>query len=368
MQLGVVLVALTLPGLTSAPDGAGAQTQTQAPAANSPWEPDRLLPGQGFWTRTIPLRADADGPVRATLVRRPLERDRQHACAVLYIHGYVDYFLQPHLADYFAHAPMPAPMEPGCDFFALDLRRYGRSLDASEPYPNYAGNLDDYFEEIDAALDVISRDGYPFVLLNGHSTGALTAVRYLQDGARRAQVTAAFLNSPFLEFNARDLSAVTRRLAGTLGWLFPHGNVRSTVPAWYARSLLQPSECPDCHGHWTFSQALKPIEGFPVYFGWLRAVLRAQERARQGGITQPILVLHSARSNRGDGSVWRPEFGRADLVLDVTDIARDGPKIGTRVTMTSIEGGLHDLALSDPDAQARTFDAVSAWLSGMRSK
>jgi hypothetical protein len=36
------------------------------------------------------------------------------------------------------------------------------------------------------------------------------------------------------------------------------------------------------------------------------------------------------------------------------------------VTIRSIEGGVHDLSLSDPDAQTRVFSAVSAWLQTLR--
>ena len=39
---------------------------------------------------------------------------------MLYLHGWNDYFFQTHLADAFAAL--------GFDFYALDLRRYGRSL------------------------------------------------------------------------------------------------------------------------------------------------------------------------------------------------------------------------------------------------
>ncbi|MEK8226237.1 alpha/beta hydrolase [Oerskovia sp. M15] len=40
--------------------------------------------------------------------------------AVLYVHGFVDYFFQAHLGDAFE--------EHGYAFYAIDLRGYGRSL------------------------------------------------------------------------------------------------------------------------------------------------------------------------------------------------------------------------------------------------
>jgi alpha-beta hydrolase superfamily lysophospholipase len=322
------------------------------------WEPDRLLPG--FWAHTIDLGRDYDGPITATLVRRP--NDRQRDGAVLYVHGYVDYVFQCHLADYYEKAPVQGTVLSGCDFFALDLRKYGRSLPAGYKYPNFAKSMDEYFPEITEALRLIESEGYSFVLLNGHSTGALTVVRYLQNGPRRQAVNAAFLNSPFLDFNDRDLSGFGVGLAKIIGAIVPHLERTSTVPVWYARSLLCPSVCADCHGRWEFDTTLKPICGFPVFLGWVRAIANAQDRARDGGIVQPILILHSARSNPGTDTVWREEYRRADLVLDVEDIKREGPRLGPHVTIQAIEGGVHDLSLSDPDAQASFFDAVSAWL------
>ena len=349
---GIVLIGVISAGRAAEPRQAGSTT----------WQRDSL---PGFWAHTIDLGRDYDGPITATLVRRP--RDRQRDCAVLYIHGYVDYFFQAHLADFYERAPVPATTRTGCDFFALDLRKYGRSLPVNYPYPNFAKDLDEYFQEITDALTLIASEGYSFVLLNGHSTGALIAARYLQDGPRRKTVDAAFLNSPFLHFNDRDLSAFRARIVTFVGRFAPHGAGKSTVPTWYARALLRPSgACPECHGRWEFDLRLKPIEGFRVFFGWVRAILNAQELVRRGGIVQPILVLHSARSNAGTEPDWHDEYRRTDLVLDVEDIKREAPKLGPHVTIQSIEGGVHDLVLSDPDAQARVFGAVSAWLQTLR--
>jgi len=349
----VLLAAAAMP----APGGNALQPQPES----SSWVDDTLLPGLGFWSYTIPLGQDYDGPVTATLVRRP--RHRQRDCAVLYLHGYVDYFFSPELATFYQTTLGQGTPRKGCDFFALDLRKYGRSLPVGYKYPNFAKSLDEYFPEITTALDIIRGERYRFVLLNGHSTGALVAVRYLQDKKASAGVDAVFLNSPFLDFNDRDLKGFGIVLARTVGLTFPHYDRRSTVPLWYARALLRKSDaCPDCHGRWEFRTRLKPIEGFPVFLGWVRAIAIAHGRARQGGIDQPTLILHSARSNDGTDPRWQEEYRREDLVLDVEDIKREGPKLGPHVTIRSIEGGVHDLALSDPDAQARVFDSVMTWL------
>jgi alpha-beta hydrolase superfamily lysophospholipase len=335
-----------------------------SPTSVGEWQKDTLLGEKGFFALTLTFEPDDDGPVSATIVRRPLKRERE--CAVLYIHGFIDYFFQAHLADYYQDTLAGGQSGKGCDFFALDLRKYGRSLAPGYRYPNFAKNLDEYFPEITKALTIVRDEGYRFVVLNGHSTGALTAARYLQDGSEKATVNAVFLNSPFLDFNDRDISGFGEFFAGLIGRMAPHYQRDSPVPRWYARSLLERSEaCPDCHGRWNFDAKLKPLDGFPTFLGWVRAIDDAHDKVRRGGIGQPILILHSARSNDGKGTLWLEEFRRADLVLDVEDMKREGKSLGPQVTIKPIEGGLHDLVLSDPDALTQMFAEVTAWLRGI---
>ena len=67
-----------------------------------PWAADLL--GDGYEQRVLDLGADPDGEgdVAAVLVRRT-SRDGEHVTgAVLYVHGFSDYFFQTDLADFFA--------------------------------------------------------------------------------------------------------------------------------------------------------------------------------------------------------------------------------------------------------------------------
>ena len=180
------------------------------------------------------------------------------------------------------------------------MRKYGRSLPLHYKYPNFAKNLDEYYPEITKALTIIRGEGYPFVILNGHSTGALTAARYLQDGTEKGVVDAAFLNSPFLDFNDRDISGFGERIARSIGKIAPHSSaeiVRATCgtpSACYSHALR--ARTVTAAG--VFDTNLKPIDGFPVFLGWVRAIAIAQDKVRKGGIGQPILILHSARVER----------------------------------------------------------------------
>ena len=92
----------------------------------------------------------------ATLVRKtPANRHRR---AVLYIHGWNDYFFQTHLADHLS--------DLGFDFYALDLRRYGRSLRVGH-LRGFITNLDEYGVELGASADLIARSNkslFPVVL------------------------------------------------------------------------------------------------------------------------------------------------------------------------------------------------------------
>ena len=62
---------------------------------------------------------------------------------MLYVHGWSDYFFNPELAEFWSDA--------GARFFALDLRKYGRSLRPGQT-PGYITNLADYDADIEAAL------------------------------------------------------------------------------------------------------------------------------------------------------------------------------------------------------------------------
>lgn len=78
------------------------------------WAPDILGEDYEFVQRQQP--ADYSGCVVSTIIRRSeVKSDR----AVLYIHGFSDYFLQ--------HEVGREINRMGYGFYALDLRKYGRS-------------------------------------------------------------------------------------------------------------------------------------------------------------------------------------------------------------------------------------------------
>jgi alpha-beta hydrolase superfamily lysophospholipase len=118
------------------------------------------------------------------------------------------------------------------------------------------------------------------------------------------------------------------------------------------------------HGQWQFDTRWKPLQGFPVLAGWLRAIHRAQlELAKGLNIDCPILLLRAARS------AWPTQFGAdamtADIVLNVQDMVRLAPCLGSQVSICAIEDGIHDLSLSQPNSRQQMFDVLHQWLASL---
>jgi alpha-beta hydrolase superfamily lysophospholipase len=287
------------------------------------WRPDAQL--AGFEALELAFPDDYDGRVVATLVRLPVPEAPRGA--VLYVHGFIDYFFQRHMAERFA--------AEGYAFYALDLRKHGRSLLAHQ-HPCFCKDVAEYYADIDAALAEI---GAP-VLLAGHSTGGLVCSLYKKFGERREQVHALWLNSPFLDWRAgreRDL-----KVASFLGRFFPFlNNPKAVLPA-YVRSLHK-----NWDGEWDFDLTLKPLMGFPAYFGWVRAIFAAHAQVHAGlALDCPVLAMHS---------------DEADLILDWRQVARWSRTLGQKITVLQFPGGLHDLVLSRREIRAEVFEQLFAW-------
>jgi alpha-beta hydrolase superfamily lysophospholipase len=301
--------------------------------------------GAPYLAETIALEDDDEGAVVATLVSRPA--DRPTGRAVLHVHGFADYFFQVGAADYWVGR--------GYDFYALDLRKYGRSLREHQT-PNFVTDLAHYYPELDEAYRrVTERDGHDHVVVTGHSTGGLVTPLWASD--HQPALAAMVLNSPWLDLQGSRLL----RTAGTtaidqIGLRRPYLAVPRDVSGFYARSLHA-----DHEGEWAFDLAWKPLESWPVYAGWLRAVRRGHARAHRGlHVPAPVLVLTSAESSHPK------EYGeiatRTDIVLDVELIRRWAHRLADHVTLVRVQGAVHDVFLSREAVRTQAFDEVSRWL------
>jgi len=303
--------------------------------------------GAPYERHIMDLGSDDEGPVVATLIRRRGETPSRRA--VLYVHGFVDYFFQTHLADFF--------LERGWDFYAIDLHKYGRSLRQYQT-PNFCRSLTEYFPELDEAARIIrDEDGHKQMLVAGHSTGGLITSLWAHMRSGRGIIDGLFLNSPFFDFNAPWL--MRRPVASAIGGLsrwYPYRIVPLSTLGLYGQSIHS-----DHHGEWTYELAWKPVLGFPVRAGWLEAIRRGQRRLRAGlSIDAPVLVACSTRTFRG--KAWTEDARLTDSVLDVEHIARWAPRLGPRVTIARFDGGMHDLTLSGKDVRAKVFGELGRWV------
>jgi len=293
----------------------------------SGWRPDRFLPG--FEALELEFPGDYDGAVVATLVRLPAGDAPRGA--VLFVHGYCDYFFQRHMAERFA--------AEGYAFHALDLRKHGRSLRPHQ-HPNFCKRIEEYYADLTRALDEI---GAP-VLLAGHSTGGLVCSLYADQGERRDRVAALWLNSPFFAWRLADWKRPQLHVAAAMGRVSPFMRSPEKLSRVYTEGLLK---------DWSFDTALKPVEGFPVFLGWIAAINDAHAKVQRGlSIACPVLAMHSDES---------------DIVLDWRDISRHARGLGPEVTVLAFPGGLHDLVLSRAEIREEVFRQLSAWAARGRA-
>jgi alpha-beta hydrolase superfamily lysophospholipase len=348
------------------------------------WKPDILGPGYEQHVLDLGTDPDGEGAIEAVLVRRTAQPgsaaqrdgiarsdgtaqpdsaaqpddtdtarpDEAVRGAVLYVHGFSDYFFQQAEADFYA--------ERGLRFYALDLRKCGRALRPGHT-AHYVSDLASYDVELDRALGIIAEEnpGLP-VIAAAHSTGGLVIPLWLH---RRRQTTAASdpvvgaaLNSPWLDLQGSwMLRGPMTQVIHVAAKVRPFSVVK-TSPGVYGKTLHVSGT-----GEWEFDTALKPIDGFPVTIGWMHAIRRGHARVHRGIETGvPTLVQRSDRTHFSPE--YSPDSDRCDLVLDTVQIGRWAQSLGAQVTEVVVEGARHDVFLSLPEVRARAYSELDAWL------
>lgn len=316
------------------------------------WVPD-VLPG--YWQHSIPLGADPDGEgdIVATLVRRGPPAATEHA--VLAVHGYTDYFFQTALADHFA--------ERGFGFYALDLRKCGRSRQPGQT-PHFTTSLARYDTELRRAVTLIrAESGNPTVVMYGHSAGGLIVSLWL-DRLRRRNATGSagigglVLNSPFLDLHgpAYLRLGVTSATIAALSRVRGKAIARAGGAGGYGSSLHR-----DYHGEFDYDLRWKPLGGFPITFGWLHAVRSGQARLHRGlDVGVPNLILRSDHTVPEDAGPQALQCG--DAVLDVRQIARWAGCIGNRSSIVPVPDAKHDVFLSLEQPRRLAYRHLDRWL------
>lgn len=314
------------------------------------WTPDVLT---GFERATLALGPDPDGEgeLFATAVRAagraPSDR------VVLGLHGFTDYFFQTELAAHFA--------ERGWRFYAVDLRKCGRSGRDGQT-PHFTTDLSRYDEELAAVGALIGAENPGArLLVYGHSTGGLVATLWLDRLRRRGElgpVAGLVLNSPFFDLRGPGIlrtRAVSRAIVA-VSRVRKTRVLRAPGTGGYGLTLHR-----DYHGEFDYDLRWKPLGGFPVTFGWIAAIRRAQAQLHRGlDVGVPNLIL---RSDHTVSETASPEvMQRGDAVLDVAHIARWAGCVGGRQTVVPVADAKHDVFLSLPGPRAAAYAELDGWL------
>ncbi|MFH7766387.1 alpha/beta hydrolase [Acinetobacter sp. BSP-28] len=302
--------------------------------------------GQGYEQATLDFPDDYEGQVTATLIRKKTVQSTQKA--VLYIHGFIDYFFQTEMAERFN--------QHGFDFYALDLRKYGRSHLPHQKYYNVR-EIAEYDAEITQALDIISAEGHDTVLLCGHSTGGLTTTLYAAHHPDHPLIKALWVNSPFYDFN---MNPIKKKLGlpnlSRVGKICPDLKFPSELNKWYVTSLHN-----SLKGEWDFNLEWKPKTYPMVRLSFVRAIYEAQKEIHQGvSLNIPTLVMHSHQSK--NPKKWHKYAQTSDVILDVKHIDKYAKKMKGDVTIREIKNGLHDLVLSEKSVRENVYHQLFEWL------
>lgn len=308
------------------------------------WIPDCL--GDGYMMRHVEMPDDYSGKVRATIIRKKaVNADR----AVLYIHGYNDYFFQKEMGDRF--------VDSCYNFYAVDLRKYGRSILPGQ-IRFQVRDLSEYFADIDSALTEIKNDGNKSVFLMGHSTGGLIVAYYMaKNDYSKYNIHGIILNSPFFDMNLSKFNeSIAVPLVSFISPLFRNIKVSQGEGNAYAMSLLK-----KYHGEWEYNTRWKLEVSPAVYSSWIGAIHKAHVFIQKGtDIKVPILLMFSDKSVYG--SDWTPMHNAGDAVLDVNDIYQYGIRLGGNIHCLRVHDGLHDLMLSRKSVREALYKSMFKWI------
>ncbi|MCT1867622.1 alpha/beta fold hydrolase [Dermabacter sp. p3-SID358] len=313
---------------------------------------DSALIADGFDIAHHDLGEDAFGPCGFVTIARRAPQKLATGAIALYLHGWSDYFFHPHVAQFFN--------DRGFDFWAIDLRRNGRSLRDGD-VATAIGDVGEYGEEIARTIEIASDDARERGLspkkpvIYAHSTGGLTAVTWAAKNS--GQASALLLNSPWLELHGGPLAR--RALLPELEMLArirPLQTVVPGLPDFYARTLHA-----DFGGQWDWHVPYKPFESFPMPACTLAAVARAQsELARGLDIREPIFMTASTRSALG--LFFSRRAYTSDAILNVEQQVTNARNAGRDLTIARIPGATHDMALAFEAPRKMFFAELAAFM------
>lgn len=343
-KLPLFLILLIISALCRAWDVNIKYTGPKTPTTDTTWHPDIL---EGYEARYVNQGEAFDGPCRSTIIRKLNPEGSRKA--YLYIHGFNDYFFQSEMGELF--------VDSGFNFYAVDLRRYGRSREPWQ-YPFNIRKQEEYFEDIDSALSQIIKDGNIDITLSGHSTGGLTVALYGAIKGLDTPVDRIVTDSPFLAWNFNSfMRNFAIPIVSFWGKISKNNKIKQAKCDGYAYSLLK-----EYYGEWEYNTDWKMIYSPPVTTSWINAIQSAQKKVikNRENIMVPILVMHSSR--KIDGCNYTPEFQTGDAVLDPFTLQERGVKLGYQRVVCAIDSGLHDLILSRKEVRDVAYDSIFSFI------
>lgn len=295
--------------------------------------------------KTLPLKTAHH---EATLIYKTVPNASK---AVLYIHGFNDYFFNEEFAQKF--------IENGYSFFAIDLHHYGRNI-TPHSMPYYFKDVREFDDEITLAIDHIKNDfAVSNLTLYGYSQGSLIASLY---AATHKHIDQLIVDSAFFDFNFHPwIEKIVLPVVAYFGQFFPEFKIDSNSPNTFGQSLHK-----DFYGEWDFDLNLKHIKtNAPIYLGWIHAIYEAQKKVHQGiNVNIPVLNIYSTTSHIES---LKAEFlFSSDIVLDVQEIAFYGKKLNQTPHLTTsiaIENAMHGVTLSTPSVREKAYDEIFRWLN-----
>jgi alpha-beta hydrolase superfamily lysophospholipase len=295
----------------------------------------------------IPCKDDYEGKVVATFIETTQKLTDQ---AVLYIHGFNDYFFQDFLAEKYN--------QNGFDFYALELRKYGHSK-LNHQHFFYVRNIKEYYEEITHSINLLIGKGYKKISLMGHSMGGLVATMYAHEGELKNNIHSLMLNGPFFNFPVPPLlKNIISKIASIMSKVFPYSYdklVKDVLGGLYMQSLHSAFK-----GEWDYIVSIKQGD-VKIYYAWVLAILEAHKIVQNGlNINVPILVMHSNKSYFP--KKWTDEIKERDIILDVEDMKKFGSGLGNKVELMEIKNGVHDLFLSKLEVREEAMTKSIDWL------
>ncbi|WP_419770821.1 MAG: alpha/beta hydrolase [Candidatus Marinarcus sp.] len=271
--------------------------------------------------------------------------------AVLYIHGFNDYFFNKMFAKEF--------YDNGYSFFALDLHNYGRNLTpTSKPY--YFTHIEEFDDEITQTIELMKEKfAIEDITLYGYSQGGLISALYAN---KYGNVNRLILDSPFLDFNFNAfLENIALPVVAKLGQFFPTFKIESNEPNIFGQSLHK-----DFYGEWDFDTHLKSTQtNAPIYLGWINAIYQAQKKIHKGiDINLPILCLYSSMSQ--PSSSEKKFHHSSDIVLSVKDIKKYSQNLNKNKKLTQhveIKNAMHGVIFSQKDVRNEAYKIIFNWLN-----